>query len=256
MKTFLFLFLFTIILTSLGYSQSKKEQIQTLNISLDSVKYVLDQERDKTIKNEADKEALISNLNLQIKDLNEKIKSYSANNSNLNKEIANKNNQIKLLQIEIADKNDSLMLLNDKLLSEDIVTEIELTYSTLNKPATQNMHEIGDWLSQFTLICENSSTYFDKETAKFYSGEQEPLEIHGKVTISNSIYKEGIIYTIRGEYEGASYQLIIPVLTLADVKRNIEKLCKNMGACIQPEEMEIKYEKTDFGIKVYWGGGC
>ena len=29
-----------------------------------------------------------------------------------------------------------------------------------------------------------------------------------------------------------------------------------MGGCVQPEEMEIKYEETEFGIKITWGGGC
>jgi len=29
-----------------------------------------------------------------------------------------------------------------------------------------------------------------------------------------------------------------------------------MGGCISPEEMEINYEVTEFGIKITWGGGC
>jgi hypothetical protein len=29
-----------------------------------------------------------------------------------------------------------------------------------------------------------------------------------------------------------------------------------MGGCNDPSEMEITYEKTEFGVKVTWGGGC
>jgi len=101
-----------------------------------------------------------------------------------------------------------------------------------------------------------SVTFIDEKTAKFYGGDEALLEVHGKVTLQNSVYKEGIIFSHRAEFEGSLYQLFIPLLKLSDVKRNIERLCKNMGGCLQPEEMEIKYEETDFGIKITWGGGC
>jgi hypothetical protein len=157
---------------------------------------------------------------------------------------------------EISNKSDSLKLLRGINEIENTDTEFELKYSTLNKPATPSMNEIGDWLSQFTLNCNNSTIFFDKKTAEFYYGNEAILELHGKVTIQNSIYKEGIIFSERLEYEGSIYQLFIPLLNLTDVKKNVDKLCRNMGGCVQPEEMEIKYEETEFGIKITWGGGC
>ena len=131
-----------------------------------------------------------------------------------------------------------------------------LNYSKLNKPSTAVMENVDDWLSQFKLVCENSVTFLDRKTAEYYGGDQPILELHGKVTLSTFVYDVGITYTVRSEYEGALYQLFIPLLKLSDVKKHIERLCKNMGGCIQPEEMEITFEETEFGVKVSWGGGC
>ena len=90
----------------------------------------------------------------------------------------------------------------------------------------------------------------------FYGGDESSIEQMGKVMLNTSIYKEGIIYTVRLEHEGASYQLYIPILETQDAQKMIDRLCRNMGGCIKPNEMEITYEKTDFGVKVTWGGGC
>ena len=58
------------------------------------------------------------------------------------------------------------------------------------------------------------------------------------------------------EYEGAVYELFIPLLSIIDVKKNIDKLCRKMGGCVGDEEMRIDYKETDFGVNVKWGGGC
>ena len=131
----------------------------------------------------------------------------------------------------------------------------EITYSMLNKPSRPEMENIEDWLVQFTLVCDNEVHYYDAETAKLY-GEADPRDVHGRMSVSTKTYKEGIVLVRNGEFEGASYELFIPLLTMADAKKNVDRLCKNMGGCIRPEEMEIYYEQAKNGIKVYWGGGC
>jgi hypothetical protein len=134
--------------------------------------------------------------------------------------------------------------------------ETEVTFKKLNKPSNATMNEITDWLNQFTIISEQTTFHYDLETAKFYGGESASIEMFGKVTLKNTLFQEGIILIERNEYEGSSYQLYIPVLEIQDVKRLIDRLCRNMGGCVSSDEMEVNYEKTDFGVKVSWGGGC
>lgn len=271
------LLLITVIFSLNSFSQSKKEQIQILTEQRDSVIGVLNFEKSVAFKNIAEKDSiisieikqveklkdtistLISKLslsNLELISKKNQIESMQSKLSTSNLELDNKKNQIESMRTEILNKSDSLKLLKGINEIDNTDAEFELKYSTLNKPATPSMNEIGDWLSQFTLNCNNSTIFFDKKTAEFYYGNEAILELHGKVTIQNSIYKEGIIFSERLEYEGSIYQLFIPLLNLTDVKKNVDKLCKNMGGCVQPEEMEIKYEETEFGIKITWGGGC
>lgn len=217
-------------------------------------------------------DTLISkNISLQesVKILTKKTTIYEEQNKIGEKEIARLNELINdketaLKNIKLENQH-AVRILNDTInvLKEAIANklnafdeEFELKYTDLNKPVKPNMEDINDWLKQFNLLSHNTITYLDHEIAKFYGGDDPILDMHGKITIQNSIYKEGIYFTEKSEYEGASYQLFIPMLNISDVKRNINTLCKNMGFCIPPEEMEIHYEKTEFGIKVTWGGGC
>ena len=131
----------------------------------------------------------------------------------------------------------------------------EITYSLLNKPSSAEMLTIEDWLAQFTLLSDNEISFFDAKIARFYGGDK-PLDVHGQVSISTEVYKEGIVYVSRGEYEGVTYELFVPLLELSDVRKIADRLFRNMGMCVSPEEMNIRYEETDYGIKVYWGGGC
>ena len=131
----------------------------------------------------------------------------------------------------------------------------EITYSILNKPSSSEMEDIEDWLVQFTLVSDNEISFYDAEIARLYGGD-EPLDVHGQVSISTLVYKEGIVYISRGEYEGVTYELFVPLLGLSDLRRIADRLFRNMGMCVTPEEMNIRYEETEYGIKVYWGGGC
>ena len=250
------LLLITVIFSLNSFSQSKKEQIQILTEQRDSVIGVLNFEKSVAFKNIAVKDSIIFIEIKQVEKLKDTISTLISKLSLSNLELISKKNQIESMRTEILNKSDSLKLLKGINEIDNTDAEFELKYSTLNKPATPSMKEIGDWLSQFTLNCDNSIRFIDKEIANFYGGDEPILELHGKVAIQNLVYKEGILFSQRLEYEGVIYQLFIPLLNLTDVKKNIDKLCKNMGGCIQPEEMEIKYEETEFGIKITWGGGC
>ena len=206
-------------------AQSKKEQIKQLNKELDSLKQAFVKERAKFIQNET----LIINQN-------------------------------KSLQKDLFVKTDSIRLLKQILLekanNKNEAQTFEITNATLNKPAKASMENIHDWLEQFTLLEEGKTTFYDEKTALFYGGGEIQFSSHGIVNIEHAIYKEGIIFSKRYEHEGALYQLFIPMLSEKDIKKNIERLCKNMGGCVPVEEMVIEYEQTEFGIRISWGGGC
>jgi hypothetical protein len=206
-------------------AQSKKEQIKQLSKELDSLKLAFVKERAKFTQNET----LIIN-------------------------------QIKSLQKDLFVKTDSIRLFKQLLLekanNKNEAQPFEITYATLNKPAKDSMENIHDWLEQFTLLEEGKTTFYDEKTALFYGGGEIQFSSHGIVNIEHAIYKEGIIFSKRYEHEGALYQLFIPMLSEKDIKKNIERLCKNMGGCVPVEEMVIEYEQTEFGIRISWGGGC
>jgi hypothetical protein len=212
-------------LSLVASAQSKKEQIKQLSKELDSLKLAFVKERAKFTQNET----LIIN-------------------------------QIKSLQKDLFVKTDSIRLFKQLLLekanNKNEAQPFEITYATLNKPAKDSMENIHDWLEQFTLLEEGKTTFYDEKTALFYGGGEIQFSSHGIVNIEHAIYKEGIIFSKRYEHEGALYQLFIPMLSEKDIKKNIERLCKNMGGCVPVEEMVIEYEQTEFGIRISWGGGC
>jgi hypothetical protein len=233
----------------LANAQSKKEQIKQLSKELDSLRQALDSERAKLTQNET----LIHSQNSRIELMGNQIRS-------LNQDLSAKTNQIKNLQNALSSKNDSISLFKQMLLekanNKNEAQPFEITYATLNKPAKASMENIDDWLEQFTLLYEGKTDFYDEKTALFYGGGEIQFPSHGNVHIEHAIYKEGIIFSKRYEHEGALYQLFIPMLSEKDIKKNIERLCKNMGGCVPKEEMIIEYEQTEFGIRISWGGGC
>lgn len=235
-------------------AQSKKDQIEALTQQRDSISRVLHIERSSTIIQTNTYDSIISVNSKKVQQLNDSIIRLNSNLSILDNQLINVNKELTVLKRENGAKSDSLKLfMKENSRTDDV---FELNYSSLNKPATTSMNDIYDWLSLFTLVSKNTTTFIDEKVARFYGGDEPLLEVHGKVTLSNSIYKEGIILNERTEYEGHLYQLFIPLLNSSDVRKHIDKLCKNMGACVSPEDMTINYEETEFGIKVTWGGGC
>lgn len=258
------------------FAQSKKDQIESLTFSLDSIQRILLTERQNTSAKMQKLDSIVAfqenvilkekhqvdTLNLELRRLNLKILEVNQEKlleaSELIEKYNVKNNENLALMKELNSMKDSLhqerSISNEK---NDFLKEaVEITKASLYKPANATMNEIVDWLNQFTILSESQTIHYDLETARFYGGDESSIEQMGKVMLNTSIYKEGIIYTVRLEHEGASYQLYIPILETQDAQKMIDRLCRNMGGCINPSEMEITYERTEFGVKVTWGGGC
>jgi chromosome segregation ATPase len=243
-------------LSIIASAQSKKEQIKQLNKELDSLKQAFSNERAKLIQNET----LIESQNSRLELLDKENSRMDNQIRTLNQDLNTKTNQIKSLQKDLSTKTDSIRLIKQMLLekanNKNEARPFEISYATLNKPAKASMENIHDWLEQFTLLEEGKTTFYDEKTALFYGGGEIQFSSHGIVNIEHAIYKEGIIFSKRYEHEGALYQLFIPMSSEKDIKKNIERLCKNMGGCVPVEEMLIEYEETEFGIRISWGGGC
>ena len=258
------------------FAQSKKDQIESLTFTLDSLQHILLTERQNTSTKMQKLDSIVAfqenvilkekhqvdTLNLELRRLNLKILEVNQEKlleaSELIEKYNVKKNENLALMKELNSMKDSLH--QERSISKeknDFLKEaVEITKASLYKPANATMNEIVDWLNQFTILSESQTFHYDLETARFYGGDESSIEQMGKVMLNTSIYKEGIIYTVRLEHEGASYQLYIPILETQDAQKMIDRLCRNMGGCINPSEMEITYEKTDFGVKVTWGGGC
>lgn len=258
------------------FAQSKKDQIESLTFTLDSIQRILLTERQNTSAKMQKLDSIVAfqenvilkekhqvdTLNLELRRLNLKILEVNQEKlletSELMEKYNVKNNENLALMKELNSMKDSLhqerSISNEK---NDFLKEaVEISKSSLYKPANATMNEIVDWLNQFTILSESQTIHYDLETARFYGGDESSIEQMGKVMLNTSIYKEGIIYTVRLEHEGASYQLYIPILETQDAQKMIDRLCRNMGGCINPSEMLITYERTEFGVKVTWGGGC
>jgi chromosome segregation ATPase len=249
-------FIIFLALSLVASAQSKKEQIKQLNKDLDSMKLAFDIQRAKFAQNET----IIQSQNSRFELLGIENSRMDNQIRSLNQDLNAKTNQIKNIQKDLSTKTDSIRLFKQMLLekanNKNEAQPFEITYATLNKPAKDSMENIHDWLEQFTLLEEGKTTFYDEKTALFYGGGEIQFSSHGIVNIEHAIYKEGIIFSKRYEHEGALYQLFIPMLSEKDIKKNIERLCKNMGGCVPVEEMVIEYEQTEFGIRISWGGGC
>jgi hypothetical protein len=123
------------------------------------------------------------------------------------------------------------------------------------KPSRGNSEEIEGYLKNFELI--TSYAYYGKQSGnpnwQPSEGDEDPYSKYNRVI---SIYEHGIVFWEKIEYEGASYDLFIPMLSIIEGKNLIQNLCKNMGGCTPPEEVEVEFKEFMGGILVTWGGGC
>ncbi len=151
MRNYLLLF-FLVALSALSFSQSKKKQIELLNIRIDSINELLSTERktsaDKSIKI-ADLEYIISNLvkensykSFTISDLETKISILEKANTNLNGTISKLNG-------EITSMNSSI----NQFKSELVATKSSLDY-TNNLVASKNQ-EISNLSAQVKIISDS-----------------------------------------------------------------------------------------------------
>jgi hypothetical protein len=123
---------------------------------------------------------------------------------------------------------------------------LEEQKQALLKSSNKKMNDVGDWVKQFEEL--RSNTINNNE-----DGTKSPEEA---MATTNTVYKNGVQYKVTSGYEYQNFELFIPLLSTIEAKKLVNRLCKNMGGCLGPDEVEVKYSETKDGVKVEWGGGC
>ena len=123
---------------------------------------------------------------------------------------------------------------------------IEEQKQKLLNSSNSKINDVRDWLKQFEELRHNSITNNE-------DGTKNDQEIE---TINKVVFKNGITFEETLVYEGEGYVLFIPLLTAKEAKKLVDRLCRNMGGCLGPDEVDVKYKETKDGVKVEWGGGC
>jgi uncharacterized protein (TIGR02145 family) len=128
MKLQISLLSITILLSFITFSQSKKEQIKQLNISLDSLNQVLESER--TINAEK-----IERLNSTVIKLESEISNLNSSLKSLNFEYENQKELLELTNLELIVKRDSIVEIRKELkLKNDSIDLITIELSKLKPP--------------------------------------------------------------------------------------------------------------------------
>jgi hypothetical protein len=123
---------------------------------------------------------------------------------------------------------------------------LEEQKQALLKSSNKKMNDVRNWLKQFDELRHNSITNNE-------DGTKNDQEIE---TINKVVYKNGITFEETLVYEGEGYVLFLPLLTAKEAKKLVDRLCRNMGGCLGPDEVDVKYKESKDGVKVEWGGGC
>jgi hypothetical protein len=116
----------------------------------------------------------------------------------------------------------------------------------LLKSSNATMRDVGDWVKQFEVVSRNIINNNE-------DGTKSPEESR---EVINTVFKNGIHFNETHVFEIHEYELFIPLLNAKEAKKVVERLCKNMGTCMGPDEVDVKYTETKDGVKVEWGGGC
>ncbi|MFM7683843.1 MAG: hypothetical protein ACKO7P_14045 [Bacteroidota bacterium] len=115
--------------------------------------------------------------------------------------------------------------------------------------------DIYEYLNNFRLI--GSYTYTGTQGGNpSWSAAEGDIDPYTWFSETVTFFDKGIVFWEFAEHEGAGYQLFVPMLSVDEGKRQFEKLCKNMGGCIPPEDVEVDFSEFNGGVLLSWGGGC
>lgn len=188
----------------------------------------------------------IEELTTNLSGLTKKITDLENERTTKNRETAALQTKIESLSTEVSELRTRVNSLteenNSSLEYIDKNTSLGLQ-KNFNKFVNASHEDIYNFLGQF-----EEQTSFELEI------NEEQSELNRSIT--QSIYTNGISFQVESGYEYQSFTLFIPIRSTDTVKNGLERLCKNMGGCLGPEEVEISYDVEKNGVKISWGGGC
>lgn len=168
------------------------------------------------------------------------LKAFESEIRNLNGQIEEMNSILARQKIEMTQLAEVNTVLGE-FISSNTAKGLNNDFSSF---VNDGQNDIWDFLNQFE---ENNrhTTEIRNETDDKYNRMIEIIN-----------YKNGISIKSTYGYENQSYSLYIPMDSEDTVRNGIERLCKNMGGCFGPEEVDVTYEGSGEGLLVTWGGGC
>lgn len=136
----------------------------------------------------------------------------------------------------------------------EITQAVDINSSIYIKPIKNKSAGIEEYLQYFKLM--GSFKYEGKQSGNPNWNPADGEDPYSWYSKSIEMYDKGIILWGFKEYEGESFELYIPIITTEQAKKLLERLCKNMGGCLTPEEVNVTYELFQDGVLISWGGGC
>jgi hypothetical protein len=256
-----------------SFSQSKKEQIEILTNRVDSLNRVLGSERSLN-------QSVLNDVNSKVSKLESQIDLITSDVSILTIELQESKGDLLTKQKEIIEsqralsskdkeiasiKKENLILLDSLALVRKTVELINKdSVFTMNKVKKENYEikildkdeDIWAYLSNFNLLETYSYDVQDPEMGNPYHDPSHGEDPYARLEIIESMFEKGIILLHCEIHEGSTYELYIPMLSIIEAKYLLEDLCKNMGGCTPPEEVEVEFSVFQAGVLISWGGGC
>jgi hypothetical protein len=263
--------LLSLIIACSAFSQSKKEQIETLTFQLDSLQRVIFKERES-------KDSINQVLNTDINKKKEEINTLNSVKIENQKDLALKDSEISLLKDKMKLALDSLHLLGQTLESykntiqslsaskyegASYVNEVQaqqlfsrkyekVSYYDGTKllkfqkyPMSNTKIDIVDWLNNFTKTSESRLVY---------NYDSDPIDWMGPLVLVTELYENGIIVEKYLGYESQNIIIKLPFLSKESAILLFSKLdLSSFEACFEPT---IEVQQGFAGAIVSFGSGC
>ena len=257
-----------LLISGVCFGQNRKDQIEALNKSIDSLNTVLSTTRDNSAKD-------ISSLNDKIKEVTDEVTALKSDLTNLqasNNKLSKENEKFKTDLEEMSKKNLELegkisAFSQDNLDSgfdgniqspnsfsknyKNIIAW-DVSYLKFQKyPLPNSKQDILQWLKQFEI---------SSETKVVYDYDVDPEDWKGVTGMHLTSYKNGIILQKLSGYESLSIRIEFPFLSVNDAQLLFKQfdLLELAPGCGGEDDMEInfKYSTETMGTTVYFSNGC
>ena len=252
----IFLTALSLIIACFAFSQSKKDQIETLTFQMDSLQQVIFKERKSK---DSINQVLNADINTKLEEIN-RLNSEKVENQ---KDLALKDSEISMLEDKIRLSLDSLHLLGliietykdtlqsqaEHLFSRKYEKVLYYDGTKLLKfqkyPMSNAKIDVVDWLNNFTKM---------SETRLVYDYDSDPIDWKGPVVLVTELYENGIIVEKYLGYESQTIIIKLPFLSKESAILLFSKLdLSSFGTCFEPTN---DVEQGFAGAKVTISSGC